>query len=237
MMSVREQIRNGFTTPPPEKKDEFIRNIRGMKDQRDIKGFQVVMSQIAYIRKPVWIITLIVLLAGVLKLHSEEYQTITLVSALMPFVSGIAVLESFRSRIYKMNEMEGVTIFSIRGIMLARITAIGISHLILLIVMTIVVGGENGYGYMLTGAFLVIPYLLSAVISMEAERSFIGRRSSLLCIGISGIISILVFLVHSRPVIYTETFSPFWICLAAILILAEVFELRKTIRTEVYVWN
>ena len=237
MSKFNEKIKSTFQTPPPERKDEFIRKYRNEWGVTDISPLQLILSQAAYIQKPVWIISVLVFIISILQIHAQGLETLTLVAMLMPFVSVVAVIDSFRSHRYKMGELENVTRFSVRGILFAKISAIGASHIILILAATIALGRHGEFGYLLTGAFIIIPYLLSSVISMEMERTALGRKNAFLCVGVSAFVSSAVFIAHSYSDIIIQTTPGIWMICTAILIAAEMIEFKKMFRMEAYAWN
>lgn len=81
-----------------------------------------IMSQFSYISWYVWCISLFVLIAAIfiIVMKVESTDSITVVSASIPFVAMAAVMESFRSKYYGMSELESVTKVSFRGIYFAR---------------------------------------------------------------------------------------------------------------------
>ena len=67
-----------------------------------------IMSQFAYISWYVWCISLFVLIAAIfiIVMKVESTDSITVVSASIPFVAMAAVMESFRSKYFGMSELE-----------------------------------------------------------------------------------------------------------------------------------
>ena len=108
-----------------------------------------IMSQFSYISWYVWCISLFVLIAAIfiIVMKVESTDSITVVSASIPFVAMAAVMESFRSKYYGMSELESVTKVSFRGIYFARTSCIGIVHIVILSCLIIMIGrnSENGY--------------------------------------------------------------------------------------------
>ena len=213
--------------PAPEAKGAFLRKYRKRVGAVHYTGWDMIRSQIGYIQRHVWIISFAALAVAVIGLSRDE-GVIFAAAAMMPFVSGIAVLESFRAERYGLSEMEGVTLFSRRGILFARIVCVGTVHLALLLLLTILIGSKEGYGLAMTGSILTVPYLLSSIINMELERTEFGRKSALPGLGVVAIMAVAVLVVKEEEVVFLHDYYIFWYLLTAVLIVMELMEIRKT---------
>lgn len=222
--------------PNPERKDEFIRKCRKYDIYEHPKTYHFICRQIAYIRIPVWIISFLALLISVWGIHGNQ-KMLYAISAVMPFISAIAVVETFRSKMYGMAEMESTTLISVRGILFARIFSIGISHIILLAVLTVIVSRYSGLGFFMTGAFLTIPYLISSVVCLELERISWGRKNVYISLAVSVIVSACMFVFQNQRYLLTETYKWIWYLTAVVLIILECRSLKKCFSWEDYAWN
>ena len=223
--------------PDPEAKDAFLRKHRKRVGAVHYTGWDMIRSQIGYIRMSVWVISLAALAVAVIRLSRGE-GVIFAAAAMMPFVSGIAVLESFRAERYGLSEMEGVTLFSRRGILFARIVCVGLMHLALLLLLTILIGSKEGYGLAMTGSILTVPYLISSIVNMELERTAFGRKSVLPGLGVAAIMAVVVIMAKEAEVIFRYEYRVFWYMLTAALIVMEIVEIRKSFHMEGnFAWN
>ena len=110
--------------PNPCRKDMFLRMYRKRTGSKKTEICEMIKSQFTYISAPIWITTFAALFIALWGAFTK-HNVITGIAALMPFVSGFAVFESFRSRMYGMSELEGATLFSLRGVFFARTVCIG----------------------------------------------------------------------------------------------------------------
>lgn len=227
----KNRIRQAADDPDPAAKDAFIRTYRRLGNCREMRSWDILKSQAAYIRKSVWMISLFALLLAVVELHAGSRHMIMMVSAWMPFVSGIAVIETFRSELHSMTELESATKLSIRGILFARIICIGTVHIILILLLTVLMARNSGHGYWMTGAMITIPYLLSSVVSMEVERTAFGRRNAFVCIIISVFTAFLAIMLQGRELYFAEGYREIWYLAAMLLLAAECHEVKKTFRS------
>ena len=222
--------------PDPMRKDRFMRKIRGKYPQPRIRTADLILRQLPYINKWVWILSLLALLIAIWGIQGNR-EMVYLISALMPFVSGIAVFESFRSGMYGMSEPEGVTLVSLRGVLFTRIICVGTAHILILSTLAVILGKHSGYGFLMTGAMLTIPYLLSSILSMELERTAFGRKYGLSCMAISAGVSVLMFVLQNERNLYAEAYRGLWYLSTIILMLIEWFEIKKMFQMEEYAWS
>ena len=233
---IKEILKSAAESPDQARKDAFIREYRKKHVSRRKNTWDMVKSQAGYIRPSVWIVSVAALFLAVLGIHSDR-DTLFMVAAMMPFVSGTAIIESFRARQYRLSELEGTTLFSTKGILFARIVCIGSVHLALIVLLTIIIGRIDEYGLLLTGAILTIPYLISSVVSMELERTGLGRKSTFLCMGIAALTAGMVVMVKGYWSVFDMSYQ--WILMVAAfaLIVVEFVEIKKTFLWEEYAWN
>ena len=237
MSNIKKELLDTAPKPDWHRKDVFIRLYRKQHCSTQISTLHIIKSQFGFIHMPVWIISLSALIVAIWGI-SMNRDIICAVSVIMPFVSGVAVFESFRSRMYGMTEMEGVTVVSMRGIFFARIICVGISHVLLLFLLTVLVGCHSRYGFLMSGEILTIPYLLSSVGSMELERTVVGRNNAFCCITVSATVSfVMLAFQQNERVFFDENYRWIWFLACLILIIMECVELRKRYFWEEYAWN
>lgn len=202
-----------------------------------------IMSQFSYISWYVWCVSLFVLIAAIfiIVMKIETTDSITVISAMIPFVAMAAVMESFRSKYYGMSELESVTKVSFRGIYFARMSCIGMVHIVILSCLIIMIGRKNENGYLVTGAMILIPYLITSILNTKIERTQIGRKSIFACITVSVLISESMILLNNQMKnqrdFLTSIQPIIWYVAILTLIAIHFFEIKKTIRQEVYAWS
>ena len=233
--------------PDSLRKDKFIREYRkyNKKNNKNTRNNEnnVMSKDGSYISWYVWCISLFVLIAAIfiIVMKVESTDSITVVSASIPFVAMAAVMESFRSKYYGMSELESVTKVSFRGIYFARTSCIGIVHIVILSCLIIMIGRNSENGYLVTGAMILIPYLITSILNTKIERTQIGRKSIFACITVSVLISGSMILLNNQMKNHRD-FLPsiqpiIWYIVILALMAIHFFEIKKTIRQEVYAWN
>ena len=222
--------------PDPGRKDTFLRMCRKKTGPAKPDIREMLKSQFTCIGAPVWITTLAVLFLAVWGSCTNR-DVITGIAALMPLVSGFAVFETFRSQMYTMTELEGVTLFSLRGAFFAKIVCIGSVHILLILMLSFTIAPISHYDFFTTGVMITIPYLISSVLSMEAERSTIGRRNPLVCLGISALTSGLALTAGLKSSSFTADHTELQYLLFLILSVLFLIEIKKTFQWEEYLWK
>lgn len=180
-----------FSVPAPQRKMEFLaylekENSRRLNDSKtSINMGSFIFSQVFYIRKRVYLISLAVLAASVLAADYAGAGSIWYIAAMMPFVALCMVSESARSEIYGMAELEMASRFSIKSILMARFGTIGLVHMILLCILIPIVRYSTFLSFVRVGIYLLVPYLAASVLELAAVRRFQGKEGISVCMGIS----------------------------------------------------
>ncbi len=233
---IRKMMADAAPKPDSTKKDAFIRMYREKSEQTELSVFDIIKSQFTYIKLPVWLISIAALIVAIFGINLNR-ETVFVVAAIMPFVSAVAVFDSMRSGMYGMDELEGVTRISGRGILLARFICIGAVHIALLLVLSMVVGSSSGYGYAMTGAIITLPYLISSIASMIIERTEIGRKNAFGCILVSVMTSVMILAIKDEKALFAAKYRWIWFVMLAVFVALECIQIKKTFRLEEYQWN
>ena len=227
---LNQLLSDAFHAPEPEKKDAFIRNLR----PRETGMVEMLLTQIPYIRLPIWLLSIAIALiavgGSVLGMEDTEY----VITILMPFSAAAAVLETQRSVRFGMSELEMATRFSLKSVVFARLLILGIVSGIILCLASPVIAVSFGRSTVLTAIRILIPYLITMLISLIVERSALGRThgyASFLIAGLS--LVVITWIYNCAPVIESgyEEFTSKWGLLTVLVLLALTFtEQWKTVK-------
>lgn len=220
----------------PYRKDTFLRMYRRRTGPAKTGIREMLMSQFTYISAPVWITTLSVLFLAVWGSCTNR-NVITGITALMPFVSGFAVFESFRSLMHGMTEIEGTTLFSLRGVFFAKSVCIGSVHILLILLISLLLSPICQYNFFTTGMLITIPCLISSILSMKVEKTPFGSRNPLVCLGISALTSGSILALSRERIYFTGDHKKILYSLFMVLIVLFLFEIKKTFQWEEYLWK
>ncbi|MBQ7919461.1 MAG: hypothetical protein IJ324_05925 [Lachnospiraceae bacterium] len=232
---MKTYLQEAFEAPEPVKKKEFLQMVR----TENVSTFDFVKAQIGYIRKRVWVVSVFIFM---LVLASADYvgkESIWIVSALVPYIALCAIAEGTRSTAYGMSELEMSTRFSLKSVILARLTAIGCLHALLLGVMIPVAGGTAFLPVIRSGIYVILPYLLTTVLGLLAVRKLYDWESTYVCMGCAVMVSLLSVWTRGFLVwIYEEKYFIWWCALVVYLLVKVIKEYKKIIyQTEDVAWN
>lgn len=232
---IKELLKESFKAPEPEDRQRFLKTIR----PREISTLDLLLQQARFIRLPVWLVffltVALAILGSLLKLDDTE----SLIPAVMPFAAAVAVLETGRSGKYGMTELEMATRFSLRSVIFARMTVLGAVTLFVLCVSSPVIAAAFGGKTAVTAVRLMIPYLVTMIISLHVERTLRGRNEGYasLVVAAAVFVSVLWFDQFQPAIVlkYINVLSHRGFAIVAVLAAAAAFEQWKTItRAEAY---
>lgn len=231
----KDELKQAFDAPKPVKKREFIRQLEFPK----VPVHKFLFTQIAYIRKWVWCVSVGVFVVAVLGLAFLPDTVLWLISGLTPLLALTIISESGRSECYEMAELEMATRFSLRSVILARLGVLGVTNLLLLGLLLPIGLQSNTVNPLATGLYIITPFLLTTFTGLLIVRKFKGQEAMYACIGSAVGVSFSVFLSHSAiPVMYQEQWLVLWIVTALALCIGTGKQCIKIIkRTEEMAWN
>ena len=225
----KDMLNDAFYAPEPVKKKEFLRSIR----QREMSSFEMILQQAAYIRIHVWIFAVMIIAFAVFGAATGLGSTQHIITMIMPFTASFSVIEAQRSKWCGMTELEMATRFSLRSVVLARMTILGAVTFVVLCVISPVISVAFDQGAVLTAVRILIPYLVTMIISLEAERSVIGRKTGYCPLMIAAVVSVFIYWMagfETRMLLRYLNILESWGILIALGLLALTFaEQWKTI--------
>lgn len=227
----KELLEQAFSVPAPKKKRAFLHTLP--KQEAGLGA--LVLSQAAYIRKWVWAASLLVFGLVVFLAQYMELDIIWMLSAIMPFAALLIVMEFAKSSAYGMSELEMTSRFSLRTILMARMVMIGAVQL-MGVLLTIPVAGPV---ILRSGVYLLVPYLLTAVLGLAAVRRLPGKEGMYVCGSISTLMCVICPLSEQfAPVLYEAQNFVIWVLAAVVLMVCLGKEYRKNINhLEEFIWN
>ena len=180
--------------------------------------------QIRYIRWWVWLLSLAVsgfiLMTATLSAESNPWY----IAALTPFLALLVITENGRAQLYQMEELELACRMSRRSVILARMVALGLFHLVLFGLLTPLLAVWSTVEAVQAGVYLLTPYLLTSALGMELTRRIRGREGLLACGAVTAAISVSgPIAVNIRPALYQPENLIWWgAALVAAMIAAAV---------------
>lgn len=235
---MKIMLKEAFAAPKPKRKEEFIRQICVENAVTEMTMLSFLWVQITYIRKRVWLVSALVLLAGIWCTGYAGGESIAFAASILPFAAVCVLTESSRSEMYGMAELEMASRFSLKSVLLGRLSGIGIVHLGIFVILIPFVKNSIELSFLQTTVYLMVPYLLTAVSGLVVSRKLAGKDSIFLYMGIAVVISFLNIVLQRNSAVLYEAGTFVWWCVAALYLLFQMWnEFRKRVSWEDMVWN
>lgn len=214
-MDILERwLRILWRAPAPRRRDAFLAG----RPLPSMGHGAFVLTQAAYIRKRVWVLSVAVFAAVVGITAGWQQDVLWTAASAMPFFALTAIQEQVRSFAYNMTELELATRFSVKSIMLARMGLLGGFHLALLCLLLPLLALYGQMGIWHTGVYLLVPYLMTTFLSMVCSRKVRGRETVYLCLGIAVSVGSAQMMGQGILQWYDRRFFGWWILALALLL-------------------
>ena len=234
---LKRNIQKAFVAPEPDQqeKERFLRTL----PQPQISMFRFILVQASYIRKATWFLSGLILLLALFCAYNISEDTLWVVSAVVPVLGLLAVTEGNRSMMYGMSEFEMSTRFSLKSVVLARMSILGLINFAVIAVLTPLCCIGNDFSLLQTGMYLLVPYMLTVNFSLWIVRRVNGKETIYGCMCVAVIVSGINTGLHFiTDLIYQEIYTGWWLVLSVFLLIELAYEIHCTIkRTEEYTWN
>ena len=226
------------------KKYQAIENLKTEIASTDIEikenYFQKIIKQIPFINKTTVIIQFLLLILGVIIINYTSFEsTRLLLSLVMPILAFFQVAEMQRSFKYNMYEIEMACKVNLREIITTRLIIMTVINLLIMTLFVIIAGTKFQTGINLLIVYLLVPFLITNVLTMELSKLLKNRQNDVANMGIALLVNMVLFLSHIRfPFVYENSCIYIWI----IVLLIKRFYLIKNIyqiyeKEDEYIWN
>ena len=234
---LKRNIQKAFEAPQPNRQEK-IRFLRTLPAPR-ISMFRFILVQASYMREMTLVFSVLLLLPAVIGANYISENTLWIVSAFVPILGLFAVVESTRSTIYGMSEFEMSTRFSLKSVVLARMSVLGVLDFIVLACAIPLCYTGSRFSLLQTGLYLLVPYMLTVNISLWIIRHFQSRETIYVCMCVAALIGgANVGLHFITDLIYQNTYIVWWFILSVLLFAGMAHEIYLAIKqTEEYTWN
>lgn len=228
-------LRQVYQPPTPRKKQEFLSQFT----QPELSTTRFLLTQAAYLRPWSWLLSVAIFAAAVLICKSQVPQDIWMVSALLPFAALATVTELTRSARYHMQELEVSARFSLKSLLMARLTLLGLGNLVLLAVLFPLVVGWSELPVAVTGCLLLCPYCLTSLVCLVVSRRFRGSEVVFVCAMAAVAVSGGCFGWQRVSLILLESVSMAgWVGITLVFLALMLWEYRRYLLCgEELVWN
>lgn len=234
---LKNKIQKAFDAPKlnQQEKKRFLASI----PQSKISTLQFVFTQATYIRKRIWILSVLLLFPASLSVYYVDLKILWVISSFVPLLGLITVIESKRSMIYGMHEFEMSTRFSLKSVLLARMSILGTINLLILCCLIPFCCIRNDFSVFQVICYLFVPYLLSVNISLWITRHYHNKEAIYACICLAVIICTANSICHfMADWVYQVSYIHWWTILSMFLLMDVGYEIYHTLKqTEELAWN
>ncbi len=196
-MKVKKALRNAFTPPKPQSKDNFIKTIRYPR----MSYFEFILLQICYIRKRIWIFSIVLLLISlgtVYFIPQNKIYAVWTVSAFIPFLALLTATEISRSDIFGMSEIESGCRFSMPQLSGARMIILGACDFTVIPIIAVILGFSSPLGIIKTALYILIPFITVNGISLAILNKANGSDGIYISVAATVGVSLVGVLPFSR---------------------------------------
>lgn len=232
---LKRALKSVYQPPEPAGKQAFLDRIEDV--QLTILGF--VRTQLHYIRPWGWLFSIGIFLAALALAWQADRQAVWMISALLPFAALSTITEMNRSVRYGMDELELASRFSLKAVMLARLSILGLGNLLLVVLLTPILSVWGQMTIVETGFYILCPYSLTAFCDLYILRRWHGRENMYACVGAAALVSVLCVVMDMLPALAAALIQlPVCVCLTVFLILMMLREgARYLSHMEELTWN
>ncbi|MGI6174982.1 MAG: hypothetical protein ACOYJC_02230 [Christensenellales bacterium] len=184
------------------------------------------LRQIRFVGAPIWLLQGLLLLCAFWLFGFADIGTVSnlaprhlpvLLGCFAVFIAMTSIPFIGRSVRYRMLETEMATRISIPKLLLARISIIGISNVLLLAVSFLFASKKAEFGAGSVALYLLVPYLVACCgclfIQAYANKGYQGFVSTAFCFSLT---ALLFVLYKAAPMVYDQASTPVWGVLCAV---------------------
>lgn len=238
---LKKELATAFEPPKAMNKEVFLQSL----DYPKITKTEFLHIHFGYIRKRVWFIFISLLLVVIactnfIGKDNNVVNVIGMISAIVPFIALVMIIEIARSSTFSMAEIEMTTRFQLSDIVLARLGILGTGTIIMFLLILPIISRTIGLGIVKTGIYILVPYLLTCIISLGIVSYTKGKDVTYYCGVSSVVVSIFIFVfgVAEQSMMYSKQYYNIWVFIFIISILIVMKQVKKYIKkTEELGWN
>lgn len=204
---MRQALREAYKAPKPEEKQAFMKNLKEQcilpeRESSGISHWQFILYQIQYIRVRNWVLAAGIFALSLYLMRTVGREEMWCISACVPFLALMVADEGSRAFRYGMEELELSSRFTRKTVLAARMGAIGLGNLLFFVVAIPTALVWRQVPVLLSGVYILLPYLLSAFLNLFIVRKMHGRETLYACMGACLLVSVgcVMFGIMQIPV-------------------------------------
>lgn len=236
---LKQCIKQTFPVPEPEHKQKFFADLNGQRipdgavvRNRDAAYYReqasgmsrraFYLTQLGYIRKRIWLFAGLLMALAVGMAYSLENlplgigrgkELLCSVSAVVPLLAVLVIVEVNRSFACGMDELEMSTRHNLLEVYLARMLFLGVGNFLWMFFALLLLVRESRELMLMLGIYLMVPYLLTTVLALEVVRCSRKESKTVYCVAAACMVSAVCFLIQNQGSIniYEDRYQRLWI--------------------------
>ena len=157
----------------------------------------------------------------------------------MPILAFFQVAEMQRSFKYNMYEIEMACKINLKEIITARLISMTVINLLIMTLFVIIAGAKFQEGIHLLIVYLLVPFLVTNVLTMEISKLLKNKQNDVANISIALMINMFLFISHIRfPYIYESSSIFIWIIvlfISGFYLIKNIYQMYE--KEDEYIWN
>jgi len=225
-MKVKKVLRNAFTPPKPQSRHKFLKTIRYPK----MSYFEFILSQICYIRKRIWIFSIVLLLialGAVCFIPQDQMYSVWIVSAFIPFLALLTATEISRSDIFGMSEIEAGCRFSLPQLTGARMIILGACDFTIIPIISVILGVSSPFGIIKTALYILTPFITVNGISLAILNKISGSDGIFISAAAAVGVSLAGVLSFSKIVLDVRWINTVCVALCVVGLIVIAVQIKK----------
>ncbi len=227
---MKQLLQSAYEPPLPQKKSEFIHSLNYPKTRW--KDFLI--SQLSYINRKVWIASVFLFIVAIIfetRFQYDDIRLLWVISAIIPFLVMTGITEIARSAVFGMEELEMSTRYNLKSVLFARMGILGAGNMLMLMAVMPLLADKINLGMIRTGVYLMVPYLLTCVLSCKVIERGRNKEVPVYCAGVAAFVSTLGYILGSvQSVMYQDRYFICWVAILTLLSILLYKGLRQMIK-------
>jgi hypothetical protein len=233
--AFKKALQAAFEVQPPAEKESFLKQLH----YPQITYQKFLWNQILYIRKRIWIISVIIVLLGwSITFRFPEFQVwradamkVWSISALLPFLAMITITEIYRSAAFHMEELEKSCRFDLTQIVMARMSILGVLNAVVVILFLTIVSQVSACSLLQIISYTMVPYLLDCTICLCLLKQMQGMEGIYVCAAVTGFVSVInIICGNTAEVIYSAAYLKGWLLLFTFCIVVVGYQIYSLVK-------
>lgn len=223
---LKKELEEAFTPPEPKGRDGFLAAIPYPK----LTYPEFVLSQIGYIRKRVWFVSAVILLAGigaVCIMPERDMSFLWVISALVPLLAVLTAAEISRSDIFGMSEIEAGCRFALPQVMVARMIILGVCNFAVIAAAAVILGIFSPFGIAKSALYILTPYTLVNGISLAIFDRVRGQDGVYLSAAAALAVSLAGVIFSGKGLYGGRSANAFMAAVCAAGVILTVMQIKK----------